>query len=405
MTVNPLRSAASVRRTAVALLCAGALFTSAACSSSKSATGSSAGASGSAAVNNLPATIKIESVRDLTGAAAFAGLAANKGIELAVGQINDQGYLGSSKITLNEDDTAYSNQTAAAKVAQAISDRSYAAILGPVTSAQALAVAPLAQKAKMPIIFTQSGSDGVVVGDYTFRATAPMASYYGDLAGAFLKSKGVKTLSVIYDSSNVTISQLVKNVLPAAGTKFGFTVKDGNAIQSTTQDFSSSVNKVVGEKSDALAMLVVGAANARVMTALRQAGYDKPVVAQAGAGTGNLKPSAAAGVGVTWPTDFTPSQTAADGPAFVKAFQAKYNELPSNYAAEGFDAAWLLARGIKAAGSADRSAIQAGLAKVTKAGFTGAMGAITFNGNDMRVPGVLAQWDGTQEQLLSTPSS
>lgn len=45
-------------------------------------------------------------------------------------------------------------------------------------------------------------------------------------------------------------------------------------------------------------------------------------------------------------------------PGIVKAYEEKYGELPNNYAAEGYDAVWLLARGIKEANSADRVAIR-----------------------------------------------
>ncbi len=82
--------------------------------------------------------------------------------------------------------------------------------------------------------------------------------------------------------------------------------------------------------------------------------------------------------------------------AFATAFQEKF-EGPTVAAAEGYDGTWwpcdqglrrLLARGHPG-----------GLTQVTEEGFTGAMGDITFEGNDMRVTGVVVQWDGTTESL------
>ena len=75
--------------------------------------------------------------------------------------------------------------------------------------------------------------------------------------------------------------------------------------------------------------------------------------------------------------------------------------MPNNYAAEGYDAVWFLARGIKQANSADRSAVQQGLASVAKEGFDGAMGKLTFEGNDLRVEGALAMWTGSGETVVS----
>jgi branched-chain amino acid transport system substrate-binding protein len=38
---------------------------------------------------------------------------------------------------------------------------------------------------------------------------------------------------------------------------------------------------------------------------------------------------------------------------------------------------------------------------VAAEGFEGVMGNLTFEGNDLRVNGVLVKWDGSQEQLAS----
>ena len=39
-------------------------------------------------------------------------------------------------------------------------------------------MSPIAQKRSLPIVYTQAGSEGVVIGDYTYRATPLMSSYY-----------------------------------------------------------------------------------------------------------------------------------------------------------------------------------------------------------------------------------
>ena len=42
-----------------------------------------------------------------------------------------------------------------------------------------------------------------------------------------------------------------------------------------------------------------------------------------------------------------------------------------------------------------------GLKKVAAEGFVGAKGQLTFEGNDMRVPGVVVRWDGSKETVIS----
>jgi branched-chain amino acid transport system substrate-binding protein len=375
------------------LLSVGALLLAAAC-------GSGGGSGASGGKGKLPAEIKVVSVNELTGPAAFAGLSANKGYELAIEEINKQGYLGgSTKLVLDKKDTGGNAQTAASQVSTAIADRSINAIFGPVSSGPAVAVAPVADKGKMPIIFTQAGSEGVVIGDYTFRATPPMSSYYPKITD-YLNEKNVKSISIVYNAAFPTLKEIGEKVLPTIAQQNGITIKSSTGVQTTTQDFTAPMAKVVADKPDAAAILLVGAANATGMKQLRQAGYTGPVIGNAGAGAGNLKPAGPDGAGMVWPTDFHPDQKPKVTQDFVAAYKAKYGEAPLNYAAESYDAAWWLARGIKNVGSADRVNIQKGLAAVAKQGFDGAMGKLTFEGNDLRVPGALVQWDGTKEILL-----
>src|SRR5690606_40344663 len=104
-------------------------------------------------------------------------------------RIAQDGLLGGSTLEIETKDVAASTQEAASAASQAIADPSYAAILGPEASAQAAAVSPIAQSAGMPVVYVQAGSEGVLVGDYTFRVTPPAQSYFA-LVGAHLAGKG-----------------------------------------------------------------------------------------------------------------------------------------------------------------------------------------------------------------------
>ncbi|MCZ4078074.1 ABC transporter substrate-binding protein [Rhodococcus sp. H36-A4] len=382
-----------MNRFVVPALAAGVALAVASCS------GGSGG--GATASGEMPAEISLFSVTDKTGAVSFAGTNQLKGIELAISEINEQNYLGESKIVLESRDTEGEAQTAASMVTEATANPDVAAILGTVTSAQTVAVAPLAQAAKVPIVFTQSGSDGTLVGEYTYRATAPMATYY-DLAGEYVQGEGVKTLGVLYNSANPTLSQLAEQTIPGMAEKFGYTVSSTSAVQNTTQDFTAPIAKLLADNPDGIAIMMNGAQNATAVSQLRQAGFDGTLVTHTGSGAGNLTPAGPAGAGMTWPTDFTYHGTNPATQEFVEAYRAKFNgENPNNYAAEGYDAAWMIAHAIDYSGGASREDIQNGLQQVVTEGFTGAEGDVTFEGNDMRVKGALVQWNGTEEVLLS----
>ncbi|MET7392862.1 ABC transporter substrate-binding protein [Dactylosporangium sp. NPDC005572] len=383
-------------RGGTALFTAGLLLTAAACGDSAGDTGSS----GSSA--SLPSEIKVVSTNPETGAAAFAGLAANKGYEVAIQEINDQHYLGANtKLVLDKQDTTGKIQTAASQATSAVADKSYTAIFGSVSSQESVAQAPIADKSKMPIIFTQAGSDGVVIGDYTFRVTPPMSSYYPKIAD-YIKAQHITKLAIIYAAWTPTLKEIGEKTLPGLASQAGFTVVSSIGTQQTTQDFTAPISQALAKQPDGIAILQVGAANPTAMTQLRQAGYKGPVLGNSGASAGNLTPAGANGAGMTWVVDYSSQNKTESSDKFVALYQKKFpSETPLNYAAEAYDAAWLLARGIKEAGSADRTAIMQGMKKTASAGFTGAMGQLKFEGNDLRLPGVVVQWDGTKEILVT----
>lgn len=384
-------------RGGTALLTTAAMLGMAACGS-----GHGNGGGGSTS-GRLPAEIKVISSNPETGPAAFAGLAADKGYEVAIDEINSTGFLGNAKIALEKQDTAGKVPTAAQQATQAAADKDVAMVFGSVSSQEAVAQAPIAEKSKMPIIFTQAGSEGVVIGDYTYRVTPPMSSYYPRIEG-FIKSQGIKRMGVIYTAVSPTLKEIGEKVIPEMGKSAGYEVVASIATQATTQDFTAPIQQVLRANPDGIAILQIGASNPTAMTQLRQAGWTKPVLGNSGASAGNLKPAGAAGAGMVWVVDYSALNKAPESEKFVAQYQKKFpGDLPLNYAAEAYDAAWLLARGIKEAGSAERTAIQHGMTKVVAAGFTGAMGQLRFEGNDLRLPGVVVQWDGTKEVLVSEP--
>ncbi|CCQ14893.1 ABC-type branched-chain amino acid transport systems periplasmic component [Rhodococcus sp. AW25M09] len=363
--------------------------------------GCSGGGGGATASGEMPGDITLFSVTDKTGPLSLAGTNQLKGIELAIAEVNDQQFLGDSRISLDSRDAAGDAQTAASQVTEATVDPQVAAILGTVTSSQSIAVAPLAQAAGIPIVFTQSGSEGVLVGDHTYRATAPMATYY-DQAGEYLESQSAKTLGILYNSANPTLTELSEQVIPGMAEEYGFEVTATSGVQNTTQDFTAPIAKILASNPDGIAIMLAGAQNATAVGQVRQAGFDGTLITHTGSGAGNLTPAGPAGAGMTWPTDFTYHGTNPATQEFVEAYRAEYDgENPNNYAAEGYDAAWMIARAIDKSGGASREDIQNGLQQLVAEGFTGAEGEITFDGNDMRVDGALVQWNGTEEVLLS----
>lgn len=381
-------------RRAQAAAVIGVVLSVAACGSSS--------ASGGPGGKGLPSTIKIVGIEPETGPVAFAGLSAEKGYKLAIKQINEQHFLGkNTTINLSFQDTKSQTDTAASNMSSAISDSSVVATFGSVSSGEAVAMSPLAQKAKMPVVYTQAGSNGVVIGDYTYRATPLMSSYY-PLIKKYLQQNSWKSVGVVYTNSLPTLEEVGTKTIPSLGLRVTKTI----ATTATTQDYSSAIRQVLESHPGVVSILQTGAANVTAMNQLRQAGYTGPVLGNSGASAGNLKPAGHNGAGMVWPVDFNYQQQQPSSQKFVSDYKAAYNGEPLNYAAEAYDAAWFLARAIKDSGNGTRSGIKDGMAIEANKKVNGALGEnLVWKDRTIQVAGSLIEWTGTGEKLLYTAGS
>jgi branched-chain amino acid transport system substrate-binding protein len=368
--------------------------------------GCGSGGSGGSGSDGLPKTVNLLSIQELTGAVAKVGLSDQEGEKLAVDEINQQKFLGDG-VTLNVDykDSGYNPTTAASLASQGIASNKYAAILGPPAAQEAVAIAPIAQKGKMPTLFTQSSSQGVLVGDYIYRVTAPQQTFYADVIGPYLKSKNVKTLSILYSAGSPTPTELATKIVPDMQSKYGFTIKDTKSVSLTTTDVTAPIAALVAGKPDAIAAIVIGANNPGSMTQLRQNGFTGPVILNQSADGGVLDPAGKDAAGAVWATDFNAYNTDPATKAFVAKFQARYNKLPNDWHAEAYDAVWMAVRALKKANSTDHAKVQAALDQVAQEGFTGALGDLKFENRDLRAPGVLVQYDGKETKVLQLNNS
>lgn len=365
-----------------------------ACSPSDSGSGS--GGSGG---EGLSGTIEVLSIQDLSGPVGSVGIATQNGMKLAEKQINDSGLLGEAKLKINYADTETKADQAVSLMSQAVGTE-VSAIFGPVSSQEAVAVAPIGQSAKVPTIFTQAGSKGVVdAGDYVFRVTAPQ-QYYQPKMARYLKAEGIKTVSFIYNSTVPTTKDLTEKTMPPLMQENGITIKGSYGFQLGTTDYAAYTSKVVGEKPDAVGVEVTNPEASPIISSLRNAGYEGLIFGGTSFGAASLAAAGPLAKGAVWATDFDPKSDFPQTSKFVTDYKAMFNADPVNYAAEGFDAVYLLAYGLKNANSADRAKLQAGMVQAAKDGYDGALGPLKFEGNDLRQEGYLQTFDGTAVQSV-----
>lgn len=361
-----------------------------------------AGVSG-ASKGGLPAKIHIYSIQDASGAAGAVGVFDEKAINLAIKKINATHMLGKSTISISYGDSATTPTTAANLATQAVSAH-YPVVIGPPSSGTAVAVAPIFSRAKEPIVFTQAGGPGTVISKYTFRMT-PLQTTRIHYTFKWLKSKRVKTVGVLYNTTFPTEAALYKETA-ATGPKYGFKVVSGVGVQVTQSNISAQVTQLLASHPQAVCLDVVLTANATAATLLKQAGFTGPVCAEDGAGGGSLAGAGTAANGVTWASDWVAGAPFGKAStAFTKAWKAAYgsSSTPPDWAAESYTAMIYIAKALKKADSTSPTKVAAALAQVGAKGYAGVLGKhIVVKKGQQDARPVLVQWLTGKEVPLAT---
>jgi branched-chain amino acid transport system substrate-binding protein len=365
-----------------AMAIAGAL-TLAACGDDEPAGSASTG-------DGLPATVKLMSINDITGAAAFAGKPVEEGMSFAIDQINESKLLGETKLSLDVEDTTTNPQQAVRLVTDAAKS-DVPVIFSPATSGEVLATAPIAQRAGVPyILATAADMDLVNIGDAIFRVTAPSGTYVSAMA-KYLASKGEKEAALIYLSAPGNI-QWGTESMPPALEKEGIKVVHSLEITATQTDFSSIASRL-RNFDGAVGMSITGPSNGTLINQLRQQGFKGRIFGDLGFSGGGLDAAGKAADGALYSSDFSVVSEAPSAKKFVADWKAAKGQDPSNFHAAGYNRVYFAALGLKKAGSTDRGAVRDALESIAAAGFDGATGRVRFEGRDARTDGYVNQID------------
>jgi branched-chain amino acid transport system substrate-binding protein len=381
MRVKPLGSA----------IVAGALvLTAAAC-------GDDSGSGGGGSEEGLSGTITISAPLSLTDVAAFAGLDSQKGMEFAIEEINESGYLDDATLKADFVDVALDDDKALSAVRGAISSDAVA-IVGMTLGNHSLAAAPIAQQSKIPFVVVNSGGlkDVTAVGDYVYQTDVSQFRY-ADKMTEELQTRGITETSVIWNDDVPAVIDLhaaYEELFP----DFGIEVAEDNPVASTTTDFSAVATSVAKDNPQSVAVLT--RSPVPIIEALRNAGYEGQIWSQAGLAAGVGAGAAPTTDGVIFTANAAAGSDIPSMEKFFTAYEAANGEGAYAFAAQGYDAVWAVARAMKASGCSTRECVKDGLADVAADGYEGALGDVTFEDRNAVGPGVILEDMDGQENFV-----
>jgi branched-chain amino acid transport system substrate-binding protein len=290
----------------------------------------------------------------LTGPYAWVGVPARDAMALGVEEINASGLLGDTKIQLVVEDTG-SEKTQSITLVNRFAVRDKAVmVLGPSSSAEGVAIAPVANDLKIPLLAPTAVTEEITKsGPWAFKIPASPGVIIGEVAKYAVDKLGVKKVALVFGRDNEgQIGQ--KNAALAYFKSHGVEILAEESVLVSDTEFMALITKLIALRPDAIFLAQVAEQSANFIIQARQAGIDSRVWFLGVPNMGSERFLAVGGKAVegsVFVADYFPGMKSAENDRFVSTFQARYKRPPDNWAALGYTAIKVAATAIKAAGA------------------------------------------------------
>lgn len=312
----------------------------------------------------------------MTGDFASYGLEMREGVDLAVEEINADGGIEGSQISIESADDEGKPGNGPTIAQQFCDDSSISAVLGYSFSSVALAAVPVYQQCQLAVIGSAVTSPELSGASPYFFRNVFTDAYQGAAAATFVaEEEGVNSIAILYQQDDY--GQGVAGAFQQAFEETGGTVTSSQAYQLGTNNFGTLLNKATSDNPDALFIGGFYTESAKIANQAQAADMDLTLYAADGSLSPQLLEIGGDAVeGMTLYAAFDPSAEGEAASAFSDAFREKYGKEPSSWAALAYDAVYAVKEAAAASGGTSREEIADGLTRVD---FEGATGTTVFN--------------------------
>lgn len=321
-------------------------------------------------------SIKIGFNVPLTGFAAADGQSALHGAELAVDQVNAGGGINGDMLELViYDDQASPKEAAPLAIKMITQDEIVAGVSGSY-SGSTRAAATIFSENNVPYISAYAIHPDITrAGDYVFR-TSFMGEVQGR-AGAKLIGEmlGKKRVSMITLNNDFGIS--LANGFKEKAADFGIEIISEYEYSIKDREFGAIVSKIKSDNPDAIYASGYFFTAGPLVSQLRAAGVDQPIIGQEGYdGQKFIEIAGAASEGVMITTSLDRDSNDPTTKSFIDGFSAKAGYPADMVGASAHTAILVLADAISRSGSTDKASLRDAIAATNLKASTG---QISFN--------------------------
>ncbi|RJQ85192.1 MAG: ABC transporter substrate-binding protein [Desulfobacteraceae bacterium] len=338
------------------------------------------------------ATYKVGAIFSVTGGASFLGDPEKKTAAMVVEQINRAGGINGEKIELivydDEGDATKCNLFAK----KLINQDKVIAVIGPSVSGLSLAVLPVFEKEKTPLISCAASykivSDEKTGKPYPWIFKTPQSdSLAVEAIYTQMQKMGIKKIAILSVTDGFGSSGRQELIRLAA--QYQMEIVADEKYDPKDTDMTTQLTKIKGLAPQAIINWSVGPTQVTVVRNWRDLGMQKITFFQShgfgsrknielagGAAEGVLCPLGACNIAELLPAGHPQKQVTMD---YLRSYTAKYNEPLSSFGGHAWDAMHLVVEALKAVGP-DKVKIRSFLEN--KKNFVGQHGVFNFSPDD-----------------------
>jgi len=338
------------------------------------------GKSGEGAQAPASDTILIGHFASMTGSEATFGQSTDRGVRLAIKEVNAAGGVKGKQITLKTYDDQGKGQEAGTAVTRLITSDHVVAVLGEVASSLSLVGGRVAQQYGVPMITPSSTNPAVTqIGDMVFRVCF-LDPFQGWVAAKFAREnlKAAKA-AILYDQGQA-YSKGLMDAFDKAFKEMGGTITTVQAYTGGDQDFSAQLTTMRQTNPDVIFVPGYYTDAGNIAIQVRKLGLTAPLLG--GDGWDSVKLAEIGGSSIEgsyFTNHYSHENPAPEVQNFVTKYKADFGEIPDGLAAMGYDAARLLFDAMNRAPSLGGKDLAAAIAATKN--FAGVTGKITIDAN------------------------
>lgn len=293
--------------------------------------------------------VKIGVVTSWAGPNAPYGVALTNAVRLAIEDLEKSNFFGDDRLNVIFEDNRSDRHEAISLFTRLAQRDNVAMIIGPASSAEALAVAPVAVDLQVPMFTQGTTMASLDAGDWVFKSPEASTAYMIGVSDYTVDTlKPTSCFYVTIRDSEAYITQ--KNTLRDRLTAGGIATAGDDTILSTDSNFAALATKIASSGADCIYVSAQPEIAANVIIQAKQAGLspdtqilgDPTSTSEAFWRVGGEAVNGA--VAAAW---FDPEGVNDMAREFIANYTAKYGMPPDTFAAQGYTVMMVVADAVK----------------------------------------------------------